>query len=124
MWYLRDSTMTSLHHQNMTAKISSEAGRDDPPFDRLDDALDAVAQHVGMHAERGADSQHERADRAQRRPRAGVDEVIGMLLRAPSAMFIHPFQIRWRAVPPSKVFARSVLASKKVYESVMVRMLS
>ena len=68
-----------------------QAGRDDPPLHRLDDAGDAVAQHVGMHAQRGAHRQHERTDRTQRRPRAGIDQVIGML-GMPSAMFIHPFQ--------------------------------
>ena len=69
-----------------------------------------MAEHVGMHAEGGAERQHEGADRAQRRPRARVDEMIGMLLRAVG----HgqpPFPDPLAGVPPSKVFARSVLAS-------------
>ena len=76
-----------------------------------------------MHAERRADRQQERTDRAQRRPRAGIDQVIGMLGSAVGHDH-PPFPVASAGTLPSKVFARSVLASKKVYESVTVRTLS
>ena len=91
--------------------------------DRLDEVGEARPEHVGMHAEARADRQDQRAERAERRSRAGIDQVIGMLGSAVG--HVHPpFPVAPAATLPSKVFARSVFASKKVYESVMVRTLS
>jgi len=63
-----------------------------------------------FHAEGGAHRQQEGAQGADRRPRAGIDEMIRMLLLGHVAH--PPFPVCAAAdSAPSKVFARSVLAS-------------
>ncbi len=105
------------------AQHQQQSGGERPPVHRLHDGLDAGAQHARMQRKPEAQRQQERGERTQGRPRAGVDQMIGML--GSTAGHVHPpFPISLPGTPPSKVLARSVFASKKVYESVMVRMLS
>src|SRR6185503_12984894 len=81
-----------------------QAGGDDPPLDRLDEGLDALAQQVGMHAQHEPEKQDEGAERAERRPRAGIDQMVWVVRCAVRVghWFSSPFLIRWqrRAATP------------------------
>ena len=76
---------------------NQEAWRHDPPADLLHEGLDAMAEHVGMHAECGAERQHE-GPHAHPAPATdwGRRGDMDALCARDRPLVSHPFQIRWR----------------------------